>query len=196
MTALSRIVDRNDEVNSVITTTTSSALPLDRAEMLSVQCVIDVDTPAAAVFTAAASDICTAAAHGYTTGLKGQASSDTTLPAGLAAVTDYFVIVLSANTFSLASSLVNALAGTAIDITDAGTGVHTFTPTALAGGSVKLEKSNDGSNWSDVAAATAVTADAVVWFEIDRPKYKYARLSYTLTAGRMSSDNYVFVRGS
>ena len=38
--------------------------------------------------------------------------------------TDYFIIVLSADTFSLATSKANALAGTAQALADAGTGIH------------------------------------------------------------------------
>ena len=48
------------------------------------------------------------------------------LPAGLAAVTDYFVIKLTDTTCRLASSYANAVAGTAIDITTAGTGTQTI----------------------------------------------------------------------
>lgn len=44
------------------------------------------------------------------------------IPGGLAAVTDYWVIVVDANTVKLATSSANALAGTAIDITSAGSG--------------------------------------------------------------------------
>jgi hypothetical protein len=49
-----------------------------------------------------------------------------TLPAGLATATDYFVIYVSDTTCRLATSYANAVAGTAIDITDAGTGTHTI----------------------------------------------------------------------
>lgn len=48
-----------------------------------------------------------------------------TLPAGLATSTIYFIIKVSANTFKLATTIANAEAGTAINITDAGTGTHT-----------------------------------------------------------------------
>lgn len=145
----------------------------------------------------------TEATHGFTTGLKGQASSTATLPAGLSAATDYFVIVIDANTYKLATTLNNALAGTAIDITDQGTSAatHTFTPTSIAGATVKLQKSNDyyingaSAHWDDVAAATAISADGDVWFEIANPGYSHARLQYTLTAGRMSTDNYVVLKG-
>lgn len=192
---LERLVEKTAALADVTGTTSSATIDLDGAETLSVQCVIDVDTPAAAAFTAATTDICTAVAHGFPTGLKGQASTTTTLPAGLATTTDYFVIALDADTFSLAASLADALAGTAIDITDTGTGTHTFTPTALAGATVTLEKSNDGDEWDDVAAGTAITADAVVWFEKDRPTYRFARVTYTLTAGSLSTQNHILVKG-
>lgn len=57
---------------------------------------------------------------------KVQVSTTTTLPAGLAAATDYWVIKVSDTTCKLATSRANAVAGTAIDITTAGTGTHTM----------------------------------------------------------------------
>lgn len=43
--------------------------------------------------------------------------------------TDYFIIRLSADTFSLATTKVLAIAGTAQALADAGTGIHTLVPT-------------------------------------------------------------------
>jgi hypothetical protein len=53
-------------------------------------------------------------------------TTTTTLPAGLATATDYYVIKLTDTTIKLATSYANAVAGTAINITDAGTGTHTL----------------------------------------------------------------------
>jgi hypothetical protein len=55
-----------------------------------------------------------------------QLTSSGTLPAGLALATDYYVIKLTDTTIKLATSYANAVAGTPIDITDAGTGTHTI----------------------------------------------------------------------
>lgn len=78
------------------------------------------------VFTAATSDICTATSTILTeTGTRVRVSTTGTLPAGLSADTDYRMIYQSATTFKLANSLANALAGTAVDITNTGTGTHT-----------------------------------------------------------------------
>lgn len=73
-------------------------------------------------------DVCTAASTILTTtGTEVVLSSTTTLPAGLSTSTTYYMIYQSSTTFKLATSLANALAGTAIDITDTGTGTHTAT---------------------------------------------------------------------
>lgn len=80
-------------------------------------------------FTAvAATDVCTAVlAAGSPALLNGdrvQVSSDTALPAGLAAATDYYVISSDGvSAFKLSATL----GGAAVNITDAGTGVHTIT---------------------------------------------------------------------
>lgn len=109
------------------------------------------------VFTAAAADICTAVAHGLQTGDGPfQVSTTGVLPAGLVALTDYYVIRLSADTFKWATSRDNAMVGIAVDITTAGTGVQTLTDTvntvtlaqplivttSVAGNWLSLETSN------------------------------------------------------
>jgi hypothetical protein len=60
-------------------------------------------------------------------GTRVQLTTTTTLPAGLSPATNYYVIKVTDGTFKLATSYANAVAGTAIDITDAGTGTHTIT---------------------------------------------------------------------
>jgi len=60
------------------------------------------------------------------TGTRVRLTTTTTLPAGLALATDYYVIRLGDTTFRLATSYANAIAGTQINITDAGTGTHTI----------------------------------------------------------------------
>lgn len=61
------------------------------------------------------------------TGTRMRLTTTTTLPAGLATATDYYYIRVSDSTGKLATSYANAIAGTAINITDAGTGTHTST---------------------------------------------------------------------
>jgi hypothetical protein len=68
------------------------------------------------------------------------------LPGGLAIDTDYWVIVVDANTVKLATSAANAIAGTAIDLTSVGTGAHT-----LIYGNINLFQAitlNDTRKWA------------------------------------------------
>lgn len=84
-------------------------------------------------------------AHGLTTGRKLALSiGGGSLPAGLSATT-YYAIVVDANTIKFATSVANAEAGTAVDITDYGTAAQTMTitPDAILGSQVaKCEFSN------------------------------------------------------
>lgn len=165
----------------------------------SLQTLVTVDTPAAKTFAASAvntaTDAITITAHGYTLGLKGQVSNPGTLPTGISGSTDYFVIVIDANTIKLASSLANAQAGTQIDITAQGAGTNTFTPTALAGGTVGLQQSDDNVTYFALGATQAISATGSFYFEKDRPCCRYIRAVYVLTAGHLTSSNFVLVKG-
>lgn len=88
---------------------------------------IPLNNDSGQTFTAATTDIITAAAHGLLTGDQVQVSSGTTLPAGLAAATYYYFYKIDENTGKLCPTLADAVAGTNfINITDTGTGVHTI----------------------------------------------------------------------
>jgi hypothetical protein len=96
------------------------------------------------------------------TGLKVQLTTVTTLPAPLQLATDYFVIALDANTFKLATSLANALVGTAINITDTGTGAHTITPVSSGTRSFIPSFSVDGTNFSSSVIGSVASAGSAV----------------------------------
>lgn len=112
-------------------------------------------------FTAdAGTDVCTYTSavnipSNILSGTRVRLTTTTTLPAGLALATDYYVIRLSDTTFSLATSYANAIAGTAINITDAGTGTHTISwllPRYTSGAGVNAIFFN--SNATALGAAT------------------------------------------
>lgn len=109
------------------------------------------------------------------TGTRVRLTTTTTLPAGLALATDYYVIKLTDSTCKLATSYANAIAGTAINITDAGTGTHTmsrllprytngaglnaimFNPAATAMGAATPNLSLGYTNSSQVASRATPT---------------------------------------
>ena len=80
--------------------------------------------PQSTVTVVASSDLFTsAAAHGFTVGDKLQFTTATTLPAGLSLLTNYYVISIpSTTTFKVSATP----GGTTVDITDTGTGAHTY----------------------------------------------------------------------
>lgn len=60
------------------------------------------------------------------TGTRIRVSTTTTLPAPLAAATDYYLTKISDTEYKLSTSYANLVAGTFIDITTTGTGTHTI----------------------------------------------------------------------
>lgn len=78
-------------------------------------------------FTAdAGTDVCTHSNINLFAYTRVQLTTTTTLPGGLSLATDYYVIKVSDTTCKFATSYANAVAGTAVNITDAGTGTHTI----------------------------------------------------------------------
>lgn len=145
--------------------------------------------------------------HGLGTALKGQLTTTGTLPTGLSLATDYFVIVVDANTIKLATTAVLAVAGTAVDITSQGSSaaVNTFTPTAVAGASIKLQQANRlqgqaplyaSTVWYDLGSATNITVDSNVYLEKEQPTSKYVRAYLTITAGNITSSLEIIGKGN
>jgi hypothetical protein len=126
-------------------------------------------------------------AHGFVTGLKVQVTTSDTLPAGIVALTDYYVIKLTDDTYSLAASYADALAGDEIVVTDQGVGNQTVTPVALSA-TVKLEKSIDKVAVFDVAAATAIAATGkAINKEVDIG-YKWVRAVVVVNSGYLNLE--------
>lgn len=183
--------------STYVTTQESEVIDMLHFTGFSAQFIYDDTTPAAGEFTANVTDICTKASHGFVTGLKVQVSSDDTLPGGLSGGTDYYVIVGNANTFSLSDTLAHALAGTNIvNIADAGTGTHTITPTPLAGSLAKVQGSNDGTTFTDLASQTGnITADGSALYNQYGAYYKYIKCYFTATAGQVLLTCKVVLKG-
>ena len=75
-----------------------------------------------AIFTAAVTNIITSATHGLSDGDTVRLTTTNALPAGLSITTTYYVINSATNTFKLSASS----GGSEIDVTDTGTGTHTW----------------------------------------------------------------------
>jgi hypothetical protein len=187
---------RTTDVNrpsSGIATTTSTVIDLASADSASVQVVYSNAAPAAitydgssALIVSAADNTIVSAAHGYVTGIKVAATTAGTLPTGLSA-TDYYVIKVDDDTIKVASSLANAAAGTAVDITAVGVGNSTFTPATSSGNVCKLQEGNDRSNWTDVSGATVTittSSGSALWNYTGSSRY--LNVLYTPSAGQVN----------
>jgi hypothetical protein len=195
-----KVINQQTQTTGELTDTAyGAAVSLDGALTFSAQCAVDVDTPGAKTFAASAvnttTDVATITAHGYTTGLKGQVANGGALPTGLLASTDYFIIVVDANTVAFASSLALSQAGTKIDLTAQGSGTNTFTAIALATASAILQKSNDNIIWANEGSSTSITAAAFIWFEKINPAGNFMRVQFTMASGQLSSSNVYNVKG-
>lgn len=181
---------------NIIVTGYTAPLRVFGATTVGIAPTFAVTTPGAKTFTCvAATDVCTAASSGFLTGLKMQGTTTTTLPAGLSLSTDYFWIYITATTGKVATSYANAILGTAINITDTGTGTHTFTPTTLAGGAASLQGSIDGANWFDIGSSSQnVTAAGTLVYSITSVYYPWARLKFINTAGVLTASTKYAIR--
>ena len=144
-----------------------------------------------------ATNAITITAHGQVLGSKIRMTTSSSLPGGITNnVTDYFVIVVDANTIKLASSLANAVAGTVNAFTSSGVGTQTITPTASTSNVIKAQFSNDNVYFTDITTTNfpacpsatvtvSTTAGGVVW-DLQRPASRYVNILFTPSAGQIT----------
>jgi len=173
---------------SAVATTRTSDIVLDFLPKLAIQANYTVLSLVAKGFDAGDvnifTDQLTVTAHGYSTGVKGQFTTTGTLPGGISAATDYWIIKVDDDTFSIATSLANAEAGTVELINSTGSGTHTFTPTAFGGAVLKLQSSNDGSNFIDLPSCqVTLSASGCSLFNVVEPAYRHLRFAFIPDAG-------------
>lgn len=178
------------------------AVDLSGASRYSIQAVYTVGTYSTRVVASAAitfgpdpGSVFTFASHGFVTGLGVTLTTSSALPSGLLVATTYYVIRLTANTFRLASSLANAIAGTFIELGDAGVGNQSVIPTALAGATVLFQESNDGATWVDIQAATAITATGSIFYKQPASTTRYVRVVKAITTGSVALAANILVIG-
>jgi hypothetical protein len=151
-------------------------------------------------------DTVTITGHGFTTGVKVTLTTAGALPTGLAVLTDYYLIVVDANTIKFATSQANALAGTAIDLTGAGSGTSTVVVTTTIAGSVKLQKTDDlvnvagdGSSptWFDVTSSSQnFTGTTTLNWALTDIGYPYLRTVVTVTSGTVTAAVRINAKGA
>lgn len=196
----------NDLMLDTQTTSSSvSSVAFDMTQMVVFEVMASLTdvTPALQTFTSGnvntGTDQVTITGHGFLTGLKVRLTTGGALPTGLAINTDYYIIRISANVIQFATSQANALAGTAIDLTAAGSGTSTVTPQAIEG-TVRLEKSDEAFPatpiWFPIAASTQlVLATSVLnWLDKD-VSFNALRVVMTITSGAATISARISAKG-
>lgn len=135
--------------------------------------------------------------HGLGEGLTVRLTSTGTLPTGLSTGTDYYIIVVDEDYVSFASSLANAQAGVAINVTNEGTsaGVNTVDVTALVGDLLLVGALQEDGPWFPLTASQDVTSETEFLFEMIDPGVKYIALSADLVSGAITADQVVLGKG-
>lgn len=106
------------------------------------------------------------------TGHPIQFSSLGTLPAGLSAATTYYAIRDSSTTIKVATTISNAQAGTAVNITDTGSGVHTVTTETAWGGGNTPPALATGAYRHDMLGYTIIdAANGIYMGSVINPDY-------------------------
>ena len=139
-------------------------------------------------------DVITSVAHGLYTGMVVQVTTDGVLPTGIAGTTDYWIIRLTDDTFSVASSLANAEAGTAVNFTAAGSGNHTLTQQTDVATFI-IQSSPDNVSWfthDAMSAVSIVSANQNKHFE---SAAKYLRLSVSIAKGAATLSGWIQSKG-
>lgn len=159
-------------------------------------------TPAGLDFLAAAvnttDDTIDLDASALGTGVVGQFTTSGGLPSGISALTNYYLIKVSDTQVKVASSLANALAGTAINITTQGTGTHTFTATAFNNQTqVSVYGSNQESSGYEFVQGAPVgfTTTANVNIEVPEVTYNFYKVGVEIDSGTLTVNAYGLGKG-
>ena len=135
-------------------------------------------------------------AHGLVTGSRLRLVGGV-LPTPLLASTDYYAIVISPTVLKLATSLGNATAATAIDLTDAGSGSLTLTEQVLTGTdplNVLVNKEISHPSWTVRATIDNLGAAAVVAGAAEKP---VKTITVSNTAGTaLSYQHYLIIESA
>lgn len=150
-------------------------------------------TPGTATEVDLTNNVVTIPTHAYPTGMKLQLTTTGTLPTGVTTATDYYVIAASSSTIGFASSQANALAGTKIDLTGYGAGVHTVAVEDTIAGTIKLQKNNEPKGatavWFDVTNSSQnITTTGNLNWALTDVGYRSLRAVVAVTEGVADVD--------
>ncbi len=159
----------------------------------------DIICPSKGTFTVtiATPGVVTLTSHGMQTGDRVELTTDGSLPTGLTAYTNYYVIYIDANSFNLATSYANAIASTAIDTSGTQSGTHTlrYIPNGTADSTHFNVPDMVGAAPRGAGTSTGYTQDvSVVMGHKDDDQFQDAQIGVTVSGttyyGYSDAQNY------
>lgn len=192
---------------TIATTVETDPIDVTHMGMADVMATFVSANPANKTFTDTdvdiADDTITIPAHGFSTGMLFTLTSDGTLPDGLATSTNYYAIIVDANTIKVAASAADALAGTAIDIIDAGTvaAENTVVVTTALTGTIKLQKSDEPGTdaephvWFDITSSSQNVSATTLNWGLSDIGYKAIRAVVAMSSGTVRSRVRINAKG-
>jgi len=126
-----------------------------------------------------ATDYIAIESHGFLEGLLVRGTTTDTLPAGLSLATDYFVKIIDANTIQLSATQ----GGTAVNLTDTGTGVHTLAVESTLAGTITVQASQDDIKYHDTSDTFTVSGASTGFLNKSGIFYQFVRLKHVVTEG-------------
>lgn len=149
-----------------------------------------------AVFTVATSILTFSGANKLVTGSRVRITSTGVIPSGLLSATDYYAIKTSTTTFKLAATLTNAIAGTAIAITDAGSGVLSVSEQILTvADSLAVLVAHELVNSAYTARFSIDTLGAATIVNGDAQKNLWTKVFTNNSASSIVSGNRLIIYG-
>jgi hypothetical protein len=138
-------------------------------------------------------DTITVENHGFITGQTVYFAEGDDSIVGLTDDETYYIIKVDDNTIQLAATKDDAVAGTAVNITDAGEGADHYIGLLGVGESldagVKLQVSIDNEFWVDLPSSTqAITEDLDIFWEDVDMMYRYVKPVFTVAVGDLVVD--------
>ena len=145
------------------------------------------DTSGTVTMTIADPCVASWTGHGMVDGMVTRFTTTGALPTGLAVGTNYYISVIDANTFKLATSLANRVAGTFIETTGGQSGVHTAYKTGGAGieflgnnaSSALVARANSFMGWNGGDIIRAHGTDTYTYASFDNIFHSMAYSNYT-----------------
>lgn len=133
--------------------------------------------------------------HGCETGLKVRFSSSGTLPSGLSAGVDYYLIRNTSDALEVASSLQNAFDGVGITFGSDGTGTHTITPEAAVTPTITLEASLDLEVWAPISGINVPLTATPYLIESETAYYHYLKVIVNVEGGQYNLYSKLMSKG-